>query len=307
MRRYASAVEQALLQVNPMSKRLKFVGAASLCLYLVACGPSDQSKDDKNKASTDASAIVTVNGEPITQQDIDLLVDRMFSEADVLMGSDALKDKVIESLVTSRAIKQKALQELDSAEAEKIRQQARAYEEELFVKAYLKNHATPEPVTIEMVQQYYEAHPESFGEEKIRSFELLRAPANVDELVRDNILKSVASIKATKDWPQAAKEWSDKFQLQFQQGRAKKGLLEPELEAAITKMQKGDTSDIFYIDGQLHLARVIDIQTIPPKPLSEVSADIRRQLAPLQLKKAIKKVSESVRSQSKIEWKKQDN
>ncbi len=301
------AMERADRRRYPMTKFFRLALVGSLSVVLLACDASGEKQKTQTAVPATDQALVSVNGEPITRQDVDFLVERMFSEADILMGNEALRDKVIESLITSRAIKQKASQELDDSEIERIRQQTRVYEEELFVKAYLINNASPEPVTSEMVQQYYEKHPENFGEEKIRSFELLKAPAKIDEQVRDNIIKSLASIKQVADWSGAANKWSETYQLQYQRGQVKKGLLEPQLDGVLGKLDKGATSDIFYIDGQLHIARVIDIQTIPPKALAEVSADIRRQLAPLQLKKAIKQASEAVRAQARIEWTKQDN
>lgn len=275
----------------------------ALCasLLITACGKPEQGQAKAPVPAT-STPIATVNGEGITDADVDLAMQRMFSDTDRMLGDANLRSKVLESLVTSRAIKQLVLKELTPDESEKIHQQAKAYEEELLVKEYLQRHVTPEPVTSDMVQKFYQDNPARFGQETIRDFELLKAPTNLDDSRRDALLKAIPAIRAEADWSKTEKTWADQFGLQLERGSSAAGLLNNALDEALKKMKPGETSEVVSVDGQFHLLRLKAERQTPPKALSEVSADIRRQLAPLQLKKAVKQLSETARAQAKVEW-----
>ncbi len=262
---------------------------ASICLMgLSSCG-------DKS-----ITVLAKVNDEPITDVDVNFMIERSFDRA-YITGADAgLQQKILDSLIASRAMKQLVLKELSQEEIAKIKNLSKAYEEELYVKEYLQKHVTPEPVTAEMVQEYYTKHPEEFGAEAVRDFELLKAPENLDEQLRDQLLKKINTIRNTTNWAGSASAWQQELRLQFQQGRSKAGLLNKSLEQKIAALKKGETSDVFYIDGELYLVRVTNIVQAAPKSLPEVSGDIRKRLAPLMLRNAVKKASENARSKTKV-------
>jgi len=266
---------------------------AFMCVTLFACGPKDTAKKSPVAA--------TVNGENITEADVDFMIGQMFSQQNVPVD-DALRHKVLESLISSRAIKQAYKKEIDSDELDHISRSVKAYEEELFVKEYLQRHVTAEPVTEEMVQKYYAEHPEQFGAEDIRDFEFLKAPVALDEKHRDALLNAVPSIRTAADWQTASKVWKQEYELQFFQGRSKAGLLDKTIEQALQHLKKGETSDVIYVDGQLHLLRVTNITPTAAKSLTEVSGEIRKKLAPLMLRNAVKKISDDMRASAKVQF-----
>lgn len=247
-----------------------------------------------------ATVLAKVNDEAITDADVDFTIERSFDRAYITSADAELQQKILDSLIASRAIKQLVLKELSPEEIAKIKNLSKAYEEELYVKEYLQRHVTPAPVTAEMVQDYYTKHPEEFGAETIRDFELLKAPATLDEKQRDALLKKVGAIRGATNWPGSASLWQTELKLQFQQGRNKAGLLNKTLEQKIGTLKQGETSDAFYIDGELHLVRVTNVVQSAPKSLAEVSGDIRKRLAPLMLRDAVKKASEEARTKVKI-------
>ena len=55
-----------------------------------------------------------------------------------------------------------------------------------------------------------------------------------------------------------------------------------------------------FIDGVPNLIRVVDERSATPKPLADVSADIRKILAPLQLRAAVRKASDEIVAASEI-------
>jgi len=111
-----------------------------------------------------SKALATVNGEAITQDDIDFMITRTFSGSEQLFFNDEMQAKILDSLIRLSDIKNRT----------------KAFEEELFVKEYLTEFATPEPVSSKMVQDYYQQYPEEFGGGESREFEMLATSAKPD-------------------------------------------------------------------------------------------------------------------------------
>lgn len=264
-------------------------------MLVVVLGVSACSQKDSADVST-SPVMATVNGESITEADVDFMLERMLSNQSMAQVDEALRKKVLESLIASRAMKLQMQAQMTADESAALARTVKSYEEELYVKEYLSAHVTPEPVSVEMVQAYYEAHPEEFGAESVRDFQLLALRDAKDEKKRDQLLEAVAAVKSTTDWRSKSKELQQKYFLQFQEGRSKAGLLNPNLDAAISKLKANETSDLIYLDDQIYLARVTEVTQSAAKPLAEVSTDIRKKLAAQQLRAAVKKASEEVRT-----------
>lgn len=261
-------------------------------LLLSACDSKDRQAEAEQPRHS--PAIAHVNGEAITQADVDFMLERMLKGQAVVQADDALRKKVLESLISSRAMKIQMESLLGEEEKQAISRSVKAYEEELYVKEYLANHVVPEPVTLEMLQAYYDKHPEEFGGEAVRDFQLLVLSNAKDQQLRDKFLAAVPEIKAAKDWTTAKKQWAQTYAVQYQEGRARPGLLDPALEQAISLLGAAETSDLIYTNDQIYLVKVTNVTRLAPKPLTDVSADIRKQLAAQQLRLAVKKASDDV-------------
>jgi PPIC-type PPIASE domain/SurA N-terminal domain len=282
--------------------RLGLVPVACLlmaaCMLLSGCG---------EKTGNAVTVLAQVGDEKITNQDVDFTIERSFDRSQLTTVDASLQQKILDSLIASHAMKQLVMADMQPEEIQKIKNLSKAYEEELYVKEYLQRHVTPAPVTAEMVQDYYNKHPEEFGAETLRDFELLKAPAQLEEVQRDLLLKKIETIHSVSNWSGSAKAWQQELKLQYQQGRNKAGLLHKTLEQKINATAQGETSSVFYIDGELYLVRVNRLEQLPPKALSEVSDNIRKRLAPLLLRDAVKKASEEARSKVKVVLSAADN
>lgn len=277
---------------NSLLKALLLCSSA----FMAGCGEKETVTHQPNAVEI----LATVNGEPITREDLEFSLERTFSQLDLMSVDANLQNKVLESLVASRAMKLLVREELTPTELTRIENATKAYEEELYIKEYLQRHAVPEPVTTEMVEQYYQKNAREFGAETLRDFELLKAPANLQDVQRDQLLSEVDSIQSATNWSAAAKSWGEKWGLQYQQARSKSGLLDKTLEQRLSALGKNETSEVFYIDGSLHLVRVTNLTQTPPKALAEVSGEIRKRLAPLMLREAVKRVSEEARAKVEV-------
>lgn len=262
-----------------------------LLFGLSGCGLKEPPKELESQNS---AVLAHVNDEVITQADVDFMLERMLKGQAFSQADDALRKKVLDSLISSRAMKIQMESLLSQEEKAAITLSVKAYEEELYVKEYLANHVVPEPVTLEMIQAYYDKHPEEFGGEVVRDFQLLVLGNANDQQARDKFLAAVPEIKAANDWNATKKQWEQSYALQYQEGRARPGLLDPALEQAISRLSATETSDLVYVNDQIYLAKITNVTQLTPKPLTDVSANIRKQLAAQQLRSAVKKASEDV-------------
>jgi hypothetical protein len=111
-----------------------------------------EDKDSVQSEQENSKVLVTVNGETISQADVDFMISRTFSGSEALFLDEKMQAKVLDSLIASKAMRQSMLKALPEEDRVQIQQRAKAYEEELYVKEYLVQNATPEPVTSAMVQ-----------------------------------------------------------------------------------------------------------------------------------------------------------
>ena len=281
----------------------------AVCVLLVLAGCSERSTapaaDTQAQAEVAGSSpvLATVNGAAITGSDVDLSIERTFSQSQQLLDNRDVRDKVLKSLVASRALRQQAQKTLDAEALDRIHRQALAYEEELLVKAYLQENTVPEPVTTQMVEEYYRQHPERFGGETVKVFELLRMDHKPTEKERDALLAKVDLFQSSADWKARSPKWKTQFGLLYQTGEAHAGLLEKPLASTLASLTKGQTSGVIFVGAIPHILRVTDVRKLPAKPLSEVSGRIRKTLAPMQMRKAVKVVADAAVAAADVSYK----
>ncbi|GAA5215841.1 peptidyl-prolyl cis-trans isomerase [Corallincola platygyrae] len=267
----------------------------------VLCACSEQLPSDPVSNQSQSPVLVMVNGEAITENDVEFAIQKTFSEAELMLADEGLRKKVLESLVASRAMRHAASLELTLDERERIAQRVASYEEELYVREYLRMHTTPQPVTTAMVEAYYNKHPEYFGADDVLELSVLTMSADADEANKQWFLQHVGKLKKVDDWAEQAAQWQSK-QLTFSRQRVEQSKLPPKLKASVPALAIGSVSSVVVDNGQMQVVKVTERQSIPPKPLAEVSAEIRKRLAPVNVKRAVKTASEKAVETAVIEW-----
>jgi hypothetical protein len=189
---------------------------------------------------------------------------------------------------------------LSTEDLAEIQRKTNAYKEELFVKEYLMQYAVPEPVTTKMVANYYNNNLQQFGGAIVKVVELLNTVRKPSEQQRDQFLSSVNAIKDSRDWKVYAKKESAQLGLVYSKAKVQPGLLDEALESIVQKLAVNEMSDVLFVKGVPTIVRVLDQQQLRAKPLAEVSPDIRKKLAPLQLKKAVRKASEEAVKEAEV-------
>src|SRR5690606_15630218 len=217
--------------------------------------------------------------------------------------TEVVERKILESLVSSRAMALLAERELSAGEKAEVELKAQAYREEILVKHYLQAHASPTPVTTEMVADYYARNPDEFGGSLEKTFEVIASTRALDGDEKAELIEllSAAEVKE-KDWSALVEQWRAQGRpLEYRQNHLKLELLEQPMRSLVAPTQPGDIAPL-YTGEQLLLVRVTAERRLPAKPLGEVSADIREKLAPQALKQAIKSLSAEAVKDVKVEY-----
>lgn len=233
-----------------------------------------------------------VGDEPVTRAELDLALERVDAGGALVTRADRadLERRLLLSLVDARALALLAQGEMPADALRRVDLRARAYREELLVQRYLSDHATPRPVSWQMVEDYYARHPEAFGAARELSFELVRTRRPLTGPARDQAITALAGLDTVDDWAAWTLE-QEPLEFDHRASVAKPELLEQPLRGLVERTAVGQVSAIGSGDLLMRV-RVTAEREIPPRPLDAVSAEIRRRLAPVQLRNAIRTLAE---------------
>lgn len=281
---------------------VKLLSCLFVGLFLAGC--EDESRQALENVPVEPTAtLVMVDDSVITRAQLELTIERTLGESAPLFATEEVERKILESLVSSRAMALLAERELDASERAQLDLKAQAYREELLVRHYLQAHATPEPVTTEQVVDYYDRHPAEFGGGVERSFETISSDQGLEEPMRAELITLLSGpLVRGGDWKALAATWRNAGKpLEYRQNRLKPEMLEQPLRGLVESTPVGDIAPLL-VDGQVLLLRVTGEQRLPAKPLGEVSGTIREKLAPQALKQAVKSLSTKALQEVKVQY-----
>jgi hypothetical protein len=214
---------------------------------------------------------------------------------------------MLESLVAARAISQVQEKALSAVEAAQLERKLAAYREQLLVKMYLAQNTPAEPVTTEMIEQYYTDHPEQFGARTVRTYEIIRTEGPLTDTERDNLLSALARPAEIKDWSAKAEALRKAgMPVAYSKSASDAKILNPRLRDLMAPLKAGQTSDPTLISGVFYVVRILEEKHIAARPLKDVSVEIRKILMPVQLKKAVKQASDTVLKNATVEYTNED-
>jgi len=264
-------------------------------LALSGCSQDDVNEISKVAVEKQEVVLVSVDGEVIDDEDLDSAIVNTLGEYAAFQLEQAGRQKVLKSLVVSKAMAITQTKKLNEDEINAIERKVKAYREKLLVKRYLKDNVVPIPVTKAMVEEYYQQNPELFGGKIISTFEVVKGLTKVEGPARNKIITVITDLAKNKDWKATvAKLKNSGLQLEYSKGALSGKMLKSDIDSILKNLSLNQASNVHYIDGLPLIARVINKKTIAPKPLSLVSDDIKKSLAPIQLKKAVRNVSDEI-------------
>ncbi|KAF0810010.1 hypothetical protein A167_01311 [Alcanivorax sp. S71-1-4] len=247
--------------------------------------------------------LATVNGAPVYDYELSLARERTLGEQGMLLADASTDRKVLESLVAGRAMALLAEQDMSEQERTALAHQVAAWREEQLVKRYLSEHVVPVPVPQHSVNEYYQRHPELFGGGTRYRYEQLSVATGQDTALRDKAVRWLGQTVGQNDWQALANTGrAEGLPVNFRQGTAAESLGSETLRARLKAMQPGEVSAVSLEAGEASLLKLVVVEMVPPRPLSEVSDDIRLRLAPMQLRQGIREVMDQATAQADIQY-----
>ncbi len=277
-----------------------------IAILLLAAGTSACQKSEPltvNESSAQLSEVVaSIDGKPVYEDELALVIKQTVGEFAALQLGAEGREKVLESLLIRKLMSDQQLNLMDEEEHKQLELELNTYREELLTKRYVREHLVAEPVSDEMVKSYYNSNPNTYGAKELRRFEMVRA-----DVSRSPVLQKELSLLMQGLTPHS--NWKVKIEQARQQGQpiflvsghsAETGLID-DYHQIIQSLAEGEISPLHSINGILVRFRVTELIQIPAKPIEEVTKDIRKTLAPLQLKRAIQQEAEQLMRNREIE------
>lgn len=267
---------------------------------LVACGEKDVSLETVDANAKDSVILAEVSGSAITREELDFALQRTFSKRFNGKDNDEVRNKVLKSLVSSRAMALLMEKDLSLPDKHNLELKVRAYREELLVQRYLTSHVTPKPVSTVMVKEYYEKHPEEFGGEHEKEVEIIKTVGELDSSKRKEVLTALGGVGSEVNWDAWVQEHVS-LGLSYKKVRVNPDVLQQPLKTLITATGLGAVSPV-HNDKDIIIVRVLSEERLPAKPLAQVSADIRRKLAPTKLRESVKEASDMALKKVEVKY-----
>jgi len=259
---------------------------------------------EKSIKENNSPVLAIVENNKITQADLEYHINNKFSQASTILQDESAKQKILESLVASKAMAYLAKKTLPEKNQKLIEQNVAAFKEQAYVKEYLKDRVSPKTITSSMIRDYYDKHPEKFGGEQKKTVEWLSIPIKSNEEQRTRFFNMKKTLKENDSWSSLEKQFQEQsITYRVLELLNTNSILETELNSAINELGKGEISEIIFTDEHVSLLKIKNIKILPIKPLNEVSADIRKILAPVHLKESVKHVSQSAIEEVNINYK----
>lgn len=275
----------------------------TVTLFLSACEQKNTNNSQNITVSKKETILVSVNGETISENDLDAAITRTLGEYASFQLGETGRSKVLQSLVLSKAmaITQKSLMSAD--EIKDMDRMVSAYREELLTKRYLQQNVVALPVTNSMVENYYHEHPQQFGGKTIKTFEVIKGLTRAEGIARQKMIAVINGLAENKNWKAASARLKNQgLQLEYSKGAVTAGVLKSDIDGILLTLSVNQTSNIHFINELPLIVRILDEKVIAAKPLKAVSTEIKKSLAPVQLKKAVKKVSEQILNEVEVKY-----
>ena len=283
--------------------RNKYLLIILLSIIAAACGKEPSSKDD-------SPVLVKVEGTVITEQDLEENLARLLGERQAAVVGANARRNALESMVISRIISGKAKNKISDKQLVAIERKTNAFKENLLVNEYLKNNSVVEPVTEEMVRDYYEKNTDRYGPAIDRRYEMIYTIEKISQNQRDSLLSLLKDADIKTDWKTLTSRIQKKgLEIYYRQGNANDVMLNSRVRNLMKPLKLKTSSGVTFVDGRLYQARIVSETKKEPRPLSEAHMEIRELLKPIKIKDAIRKVSDELVKSAKVEYfnQKKDN
>ena len=284
---FCGAINYAILQCEVVMKKSLFVIIVFVCFCVSCSGQKENSNEFFLEGDNQIAA--EVEGEPISRFDVEEAAIKTLGKERALSMDEALERKILESLVTSRAMATAQWKVMSEEEKARTNKEVAAFKEQLLVRKYLADNASPSPITEEKLKRWYESHPDRYGAREIISYEMVAGVTRGDTRKSESWMTLMTEVRASKTWRDAVTAKREEgWPLLYRKGIARKEVMDKTLFQLIASVSAGNTSPLTYVQGNPYVVRVTEKRMSEPRPFNEVRAEIRQSLGPLRMKEAVK-------------------
>lgn len=296
---------------------MKSVHVALSILLLVLAACSTDNKDDSTAFEVDTNSalilgvlnsdedlLVTVNGSPIGTDDLAVYTSRTIGSSYAAMTDSTIEQRILQSLVASRAIAQAQLKLMPGNDINLLEKRVAQFREELLVKRYLLDNADPHSISDAEIKRYYEKNLAEFNGQQERRYELLTVPKLDYRKAPKAAMDLLSHAKTESEWgvyvlsDEAIQNAGLKLQHNILNTIGSDNL--SQVETAVTGLAVGKMSRIILENGSPYIVRLLDIKQKPAKTLAQARAEISKRLLPASIKKSVKSISEQVLAESTV-------
>ena len=267
-----------------------FASAASL-LALAACNPAKDAAAPADAAAK-SPAVATVNGAPISQRTVDMIVKQGAGSG--RPDTPETRASIIEQLGLQMAVAEEAVKKgLDKTP--EVADQLEGIRQSVLANAYVQDFVKKNPVTEEMLKAEYDRIKATISGTEYKASHILvekesEAKEIIAKLKKDPGAFAKLAMEKSKDPGSKVKGgdlgWFDV-----------KGMV-PEFGAALTKLEKGKfTEEPVKTQFGYHVILLEDSRPIEAPPLDQVKPQLSQQLQQQSVKKEI----DALKAKAKIE------
>lgn len=278
-------------------------------LTLFVCASCAQRDDAGESAAAPASppataspVLVTVDGEPITQRDVESSAGETLGALGKVMLEGANRRTILQGLVTRKAMAKLEEKQLDVVEREAMEADVRAYRERLLARRYIERHATSLDPSEQDVKAYYESHAERFGARSLKTFEMLATDFSKAGPSRTERLRMLKEIETSPDWAEQSKLPAYTGWARHVRGSSELGSLAAPLRKKIQGLSKDDPAAIVLAREQAYMVRVTGVTVREPRGLDVVRHEIKETLKPTLYRDAVQRIQQDVLAKVKVEY-----
>lgn len=268
---------------------MKSLRLVQIFIVLIALSACDRDADGSRASSTTSvdPVLAKVGDTSIHQSQLDVMMDRLSPEIRE-QKNEQLEKTILQGLVRTRALAGVAETQLSEVEEKQLDAKVLSFRDELLAQSYVRKNITPQPVTTEMVGQYYREHQEEYATAGVVNFEyMVTVSEKLDDGSMSQVLDAFSKAKNIDDWQRYVTGLKEKnIAVEYQSASLTPLSISKVLRTHIDKLKAGEVSDLIYGD-YIYVARVITREPDMVKPMHEVSINIRKKLAPQKLKQVL--------------------
>lgn len=264
---------------------------------LFAC---QQQEEPSSISDSTAGTLVTVNGQVISEGDLDVMTEKMFARNNQVFQSQDVREKALESMIMMSLIAQEGEKSISRNMLDEVNAKSRFYREELLAEQYIREHVDVLPPSEAQIQAYYDSNRALFEKKAVHYFDFISTRFKPEPNALKDYTDELSGLKngAWYEEIEHLKRQTEVYEV-ISTHTTQPGLHKSMLQA-VGQLAEGETSSVVMINNKPYVFYLAKVQAGKQVPLLQVKDRIRKILAAQTLKAHVKQISEKLMEQSSI-------